>query len=851
MRRLVGILHTKLWATVLIFAWPAGSAVLAAPAYADPRQQPAEQFRIGVEVNMVAVPVTVRRPGGAFVKGLQRAAFRVKENGRGQEIVTFAQEGVPLRLAILLDTSSSVYSEWADIAESTQKFVEQLKPTDKFALVTFNQEVRLRLDWGHHADKIRPVLASITCEGRTSLWDALWVTSRNLLRDIRERKAIILMTDGLDNTSSIKFDEMLDAAIRSETTVYVVSKTEAVRSAALNNKNLWTKDFTQADLSLRRLAEETGGRVLYLDPASQLDAVYREVYEELHSQYTIGYISNNKSDHGMYRRIQVLVDERDAVVSARPGYLPEVAAGRPAEGTSGVAVQDISRAVMPAESRPSRAAAAPDPQKKHEEFKIGVEVNLVTVPVTVRRPDGGFLKGLPRSAVRVLEDGHEQEIVSFAQEAVPAHIAILLDTSGSARSEWGAIKITTKRFASHLQPADQFARVTFNEQVRLRVDWGNRTEALDSVLGSIYCTGTTNLWDALWLTGNDVFKPIQGKKAVIVMTDGLDNNSSIAFDEMLDAATRSEAMFYVVGKTEAVRQSMLRDMAQRGNFRDLPVKPFMDAERNLVALAEETGGRMLRPDSFGQIGNVYEEVYEELRNQYLIGYISNNPSRNSGYRHIQVVVDQPRSMVYARPGCFASNQLPQITANPESRVPDSTAMAVLKGSLLRAYVDHDTYLNNELVRAINASLAVEKPPELAVSRERAVVHIYGKDYQLGLRPSFNVGVRYHEKLGKPAVFLDGNEVARIAQNRFLTIEVAAGKHTFKTDRGQIELDLQEGQEVYLRVTSEGLFWPKGHLRVAALEEGEEEMYPLAPTDAKDVQEPWRTQLTAQIGLASR
>ena len=106
---------------------------------------------------------------------------------------------------------------------------------------------------------------------------------------------------------------------------------------------------------------------------------------------------------------------------------------------------------------------------------------------------------------------------------------------------------------------------------------------------------------------------------------------------------------------------------------------------------------------------------------------------------------------------------------------------------------------------------------------KAVVHIYGKDYEVGLRPSFYFGgVESPMFRPKPAIFLDNAVVARIAENHFLTLEVPAGKHTFKTDRNELELELREGQEICLRLTTKGILGTKGHLEVASLDEGEEE-----------------------------
>jgi len=302
----------------------------------------------------------------------------------------------------------------------------------------------------------------------------------------------------------------------------------------------------------------------------------------------------------------------------------------------------------------------PDQQQKKEQeaFQIKAEVNMVTVPVTVRKPGGGFIKGLAQSAFHVAEDGEPEEILLFAPEAVPTRIVIVLDISGSVRTEWGSIKFSTKKFLENLKPEDQFALVTFNTEVRLKMDWGRKFDRVDPVLTSVYCKDNTKLWDAIYVTATEVIKGIKEKKAMIIMSDGLDNESSVSYNEALQAAIRSEAALYVVSKTEAVRQMIRYDMVQRGIYDNIPGEIFVQADLALRRLAYETGGRVLYPNSFGQLDNIYAEVDDELRNQYTIGYVSTNQIKDGSYRRIQVNVDAPGAAVSARPGYYAPNEIP-------------------------------------------------------------------------------------------------------------------------------------------------------------------------------------------------
>jgi Ca-activated chloride channel family protein len=289
-------------------------------------------------------------------------------------------------------------------------------------------------------------------------------------------------------------------------------------------------------------------------------------------------------------------------------------------------------------------------------FRIGVEVNMVTVPVTIRGQDGTFIKNLPKNAFRITEDGAEQEVLNFVQEAVPTRIALVLDISGSVGPEWGTIKYATKKFAENLKQDDQFSLVTFNTETRLKMDWGRSTDRIDAVLSSIFCKGLTNLWDTIWVVGNDVLKGIKEKKAIIIMSDGLDNNSSVTYEEALKAAVQSEAAVYIVSKTEAVRQSLLYDLKQQSIYTGVRQEDFHNADSALRRLAYETGGRVLYPNSFGQLDNIYAQVDEELRNQYTLGYISSNPRKDGNYRHIEVSVANPNALLTARPGYYAPKQ---------------------------------------------------------------------------------------------------------------------------------------------------------------------------------------------------
>jgi len=308
-------------------------------------------------------------------------------------------------------------------------------------------------------------------------------------------------------------------------------------------------------------------------------------------------------------------------------------------------------ALVPGFLRSQQDGAISFDEEELPEFRIGVDVGMVSVPVTVRRADGSFFRGLTQKSFRILEDGKEQEIVFFAQEALPTHIAIVLDISGSVRPEWGSIKQATKRFIEHFRPDDSFSITTFNTEVVLKMPWGKRTDRVDAVLTSIYCKDETKLWDAIWVVATEVFEGIDGKKVMIVMTDGLDNQSISSYADAVRASVENQIAIYIVSKVEALRQYF--EYLYPGG---VPQGYFAQAESILRRLADDTGGRVLRPNNFGQLGDVYDEVSEELRNQYTLGYISTNTAKDGTYREINVGVstqDARNVTITSRPGYYA------------------------------------------------------------------------------------------------------------------------------------------------------------------------------------------------------
>ena len=188
--------------------------------------------------------------------------------------------------------------------------------------------------------------------------------------------------------------------------------------------------------------------------------------------------------------------------------------------------------------------------QQDEGFRIGVAVNQVFLSVNARSVAGGFVSGLIQEDLQVYENGVKQEILNFYSEGVPVNVVLLIDISGSTREAQGEIQRAALGFASSLSDEDRVAIITFNDAPRLILNWTNDIEKVELALGSIYAKGSTVFNDALYVTFDDLLAKVEGKKAVIALTDGIDTNSMVEPEETMNLAVRSEAMVYVVSKLE-------------------------------------------------------------------------------------------------------------------------------------------------------------------------------------------------------------------------------------------------------------------------------------------------------------
>ena len=305
------------------------------------------------------------------------------------------------------------------------------------------------------------------------------------------------------------------------------------------------------------------------------------------------------------------------------------------------------------------AGLGQEPEEQDQpEFKIGVAVDQVFLSVTARARDGGFYKNLTREDFQVLEDGVVQSIINFTQEAVPVSVALLIDASGSTRYTQSSIRSAALRFAESLSPEDKIAIITFNDAPRLILDWSNDLDNIRYALETIWAKGPTVMNDALYVTFDDLLRDVEGKTAVMMLTDGVDTGSMVSMEDVTNLATRSDAIVYTASKLDqywADARSMRQQYRAHGQLvpNQLTDSYILEARKGLQRLASLTGGRVLEAQAFSSLTEVYEMVAEELKNQYYLSYIPTNLRKDGGWRKLEVIPRRLGVVTKTRSGYYA------------------------------------------------------------------------------------------------------------------------------------------------------------------------------------------------------
>jgi Ca-activated chloride channel family protein len=296
------------WARLALFGLLSAGAIWA-------QDQPS--FRINV--NLVRVIATVKNKAGELVGELQKNEFQVLDNGVPQEISVFErQTDQPLSVALLIDISGSTAKDLKFETDSATRFLKALlsegNPTDSVALYSFNWQVTRNNYFTHSLASLSNSLKTLKGEAGTSLYDAIFLASRDL-EDREGRKVLVIVTDGGDTTSAKNLKQALSAAQFADAVIYPVVVIPIVNDAGRN---------IGGENALTFMAEGTGGRTFLPSLGAELDRAFTEIINELRTQYMLGYYPRNVPLTGdRFHTLAIHVTRPELRVSARNGYYGE------------------------------------------------------------------------------------------------------------------------------------------------------------------------------------------------------------------------------------------------------------------------------------------------------------------------------------------------------------------------------------------------------------------------------------------------------------------------------------------------------------------------------------------------
>ena len=273
-------------------------------------------FKSTVEV--VPLTVTVTDAKGRYLKNLVETDFAVLEEGVRQSLAFFANETVPIDLALTIDASASMARQLPIVRKAAGALVDSLRGGDRATVVTIKSAVGVALPLTADRPRIDAAIRDLSASGGTALYDGVYVVLKELERarmaDIR-RRVLVLLSDGLDTASRLSADDMLALARRAGVGIYVIAM--PTPSSQLPRKRQ-DGSALQAEYAMRALASDTGARSFFPKRVEELPAIYREIAHELANQYELGYLPSRSGTRGSFKRVTVHVE--NAIARTRSGY---------------------------------------------------------------------------------------------------------------------------------------------------------------------------------------------------------------------------------------------------------------------------------------------------------------------------------------------------------------------------------------------------------------------------------------------------------------------------------------------------------------------------------------------------
>ena len=309
-----------------------------------PAEKKGGEYKLSVDVGLVVLHATVLDKKGHIVDGLKVDDFKVYEDGAAQKLSVFSHADIPVSMGIVIDDSGSMREKRASVNAAALAFVKTSNPQDQVFVVNFNDVYYLDTpgDFASSIEDLKAALGKIDSRGGTALYDAVFASIDHLKLGNRDKKTILVITDGEDNASRYSFEELVRVAQKSNAVIYTIGLLGEEEPGGLFKMG---RGSHRGAKILEKLADSTGGKAYFPKSLGEVEETCVQIARDIRNQYTLAYYPTNTRKDGSFRTVRVDVtapDNRTKLsVRTRPGYYAPKA-GPPANVTAS-ALQSDSR----------------------------------------------------------------------------------------------------------------------------------------------------------------------------------------------------------------------------------------------------------------------------------------------------------------------------------------------------------------------------------------------------------------------------------------------------------------------------------------------------------------------------
>ena len=302
---------------ILILLGGTFAAFAQTPEPTPPAQEEPDEKPLSVKTDLVTLTLTVTDLYGRFVSGLNKNAFTVFDGNQEQEITFFSDVDAPISVGILFDVSGSMSGEKIGKArKALERFINTSHPSDEYFLIGFNNRAQLLLDRSRDGEAVLQRLTLIQTKGNTALYDACYLGIERVTRGTRQKKAMLIISDGQDNASRYNFGEVRRLMKEADVTVYAVG--------IMDGRDAGSVSGMQGQAFLDELTSVTGGKAFYPQTDVEMDEIFERIALELRHQYSVGFTPKDFNPDGKWHKTKVKVKPPRGIsrltVRTREGY---------------------------------------------------------------------------------------------------------------------------------------------------------------------------------------------------------------------------------------------------------------------------------------------------------------------------------------------------------------------------------------------------------------------------------------------------------------------------------------------------------------------------------------------------